>query len=105
MTLERTPGPTPIAASELEGLIPAISEQADLNDWEATNISEGTHWAFESRASLRSDVLTSEYLKELHRRMFNNTWKWAGKFRLTEKNIGVAFYKIAVELKDLLDDV
>jgi Fic-DOC domain mobile mystery protein B len=105
MTFERTPGPTPIAASELEGLIPAISEQADLNDWEDTNISEGTHWAFESRASLRSDPLTSEYLRELHRRMFNNTWKWAGKFRVTEKNIGVPFYKIAVELKNLLDDV
>jgi Fic-DOC domain mobile mystery protein B len=105
MTSERTPGPTPIAASELEGLIPAISAQADLNDWEATNIIEATQWAFESRASLRSDLLTSEYLKELHRRMFNNIWNWAGKFRLTEKNIGIPSYKIAIELKNLLDDV
>jgi len=104
MTFEHTPGQTPIAASELEGLIPAISVQAELNEWEETNIIEGRQWAFESRASLRLDPLTSGYLKKLHQHMFNHTWKWAGKFRLTEKNIGVAFHKIPVELQNLLDD-
>lgn len=104
MTFELTPGQTPIAASELEGLIPAISIQAELNEWEETNIIEGRQWAFENRASLRRDPLTSDYLKELHQHMFNHTWKWAGKFRLTDKNIGVAFYKIPVELQNLLDD-
>jgi Fic-DOC domain mobile mystery protein B len=101
---EHAPGQTPIAASELEGLIPAISNQAELNDWEETNIVEGRRWAFENRSSLRSDPLTSDYLKELHRRMFGHTWKWAGKFRMTDKNIGVAFYKIPIELQNLLDD-
>jgi len=104
MTFENTSGQTPIAASELDGLIPAISTQAELNDWEETNIIEARQWAFESRASLRLDPLTSGYLKELHQRMFHHTWKWAGKFRLTEKNIGVPFYRIPVELQNLLDD-
>jgi Fic-DOC domain mobile mystery protein B len=36
--------------------------------------------------------------------MFNKTWKWAGRYRLTEKNIGVPFYQIQERLKALLDD-
>jgi len=37
--------------------------------------------------------------------MFGKVWKWAGQFRRSEKNIGVAWIKIPVELKTLLDDV
>ena len=31
--------------------------------------------------------------------------EWAGKTRTTDKNIGVPFYKIRTELRQLLDDV
>ena len=37
--------------------------------------------------------------------MFNKTWKWAGQFRKSEKNIGVAWKKIPEMLKALCDDV
>ncbi len=36
--------------------------------------------------------------------MFDDTWKWAGQFRKTEKNIGVAPSVINIELKKLMDD-
>ena len=37
--------------------------------------------------------------------MFCHVWRWAGKFRQIEKNLGVPFYKISTELKTLCDDV
>ena len=36
--------------------------------------------------------------------MFENVWIWAGKFRKSEKNIGVNWININVDLKILLDD-
>jgi Fic-DOC domain mobile mystery protein B len=37
--------------------------------------------------------------------MYNNVWAWAGKFRKTNKNLGVDKQYIGIELKKLLDDV
>ncbi len=39
------------------------------------------------------------------RRMFNQTWKWAGKSRRTDKNIGVSWFEIPVRLRRMLGDV
>lgn len=41
---------------------------------------------------------------DLHKRMFSKVWKWAGKTRLTEKNIGVPCEQIFTKLKILFDD-
>ena len=37
--------------------------------------------------------------------MFNQTWKWAGQYRNTEKNIGVPFHEIREQLGGLVGDV
>ncbi len=37
--------------------------------------------------------------------MFSEVWKWAGSFKISEKNIGVAWTMIPVELRRLLDDI
>jgi Fic-DOC domain mobile mystery protein B len=37
--------------------------------------------------------------------MFNKTWRWAGQFRKTNKNIGVDWLKVSIELRNLLDDL
>ncbi len=42
---------------------------------------------------------------ELHKALFKEVWKWAGTFRLTEKNIGIEPFQISVSLRDLLDDL
>jgi Fic-DOC domain mobile mystery protein B len=96
------PGATPIDANEAAGLIPShISLQSELNEWEETNILEGRTWAFGRK---RKDLFSERFIKRLHREMFKNTWKWAGQFRTTDKNIGVPTYRIAQDLKNLCDD-
>jgi Fic-DOC domain mobile mystery protein B len=36
--------------------------------------------------------------------MYRDVWKWAGEFRRTEKNIGISWTQIGIELKKLLED-
>lgn len=97
-------GATPIDADEAVGLIPSLSTQAELNIFEAIDIGEAMNWAFGNKRFLRM-LLTEEALRRLHRKMFERTWKWAGTYRRTEKNIGVEPYRIAVEVRNLLADV
>jgi Fic-DOC domain mobile mystery protein B len=37
-------------------------------------------------------------------RMFDRVWKWAGEFRKTERNLGVAPHSIETELRKAIDD-
>ena len=36
--------------------------------------------------------------------MFDQTWRWAGTFRSSDKNIGVDWLQIAMQLRNLLDN-
>lgn len=103
MNPQYPPGATPLDPDEAAGLIPThITTQEQLNEWELANILEGEHWAFSRK---RKDLLSSRFMRSLHKRMFGNTWRWAGAFRKTEKNIGIDPIHIAAELKKLCDDV
>lgn len=95
-------GATPLDADELASLIPGhITTQSDLNEWEQLNIQQGEAWARKQR----KEILNDSFLRQLHRQMFGETWRWAGEFRKSDKNIGVDWLKISVELRKLLDDV
>ncbi len=97
-------GATPIDPNEMDGLIPLhISTQGQLNEWEASNILKAESWLFS--ISGHGDFLTIDFIKRLHIKMFNETWKWAGDFRSSEKNIGVGSYRITTDLNNLLEDV
>ncbi len=97
-------GQTPIDPDEAAGLIPAwIATRGDLNVAEEENIREGQAWM--QRLVGRRDVPTQDFLRELHTHMFGNVWRWAGTYRASEKNIGVAPSAITGELKNLFDDV
>lgn len=97
------PGATPLDPDEVRGLIPAhIRSQAELNQWEQANILDGSTWALRAR---EQDVLSERFVRELHRHMFGNTWRWAGTFRITGKNIGVDAVQIALQLRELLENV
>lgn len=92
---------TLITAEERGALIPTyITVRRELNEAEQANILEAEHWAF----ARRRDVLDLNFLTELHRRMFGDVWRWAGKFRTTERNIGVVPYRIQPDLVLLLQD-
>jgi Fic-DOC domain mobile mystery protein B len=95
------PGATPLDPDERAGLIPGhIATQGELNEWEQLNIVQGENWARKQR----KEILNEGFLRQLHQQLFGETWKWAGEFRKSDKNIGVDWLKIGVELKKLLDD-
>lgn len=92
---------TPLTEEEKQELKAKwITTRAELNELETQGIAEAEIWLLKNK----KDVLTEDFLKTLHKKMFGNVWKWAGKFRKTERNIGVAPYEISSKLKILLDD-
>ena len=97
-------GNTSLSPEEQDDLIPDLSTREELNEWERQNIIEAYAWVFERRNLRRNDPLTEPYVRRLHRRMFDQTWKWAGAYRSTEKNIGIAHYQIREALAALLGD-
>ena len=77
-------GNTALDDDELDGLIPPhIRTRAELNQWEARNLERALVWL----ADRPFDVLAPGALDGLHRRMFDQTWTWAGAYRRSEKNI------------------
>lgn len=103
MNFDGPPGATPLDLDEAAGLIPShIINQGQLNEWELANILGGEQWAFGRR---HKDLLESAFVRRMHRRMFGDTWRWAGIFRSTEKNIGVDPLCIQPDLHNLCEDV
>jgi len=101
MRLRYHKGATPLDPVELLDLIPEhLNTQEELNDWEERNIQKGRQWA-----SKKTDIVSISFIKELHRKMFDETWQWAGKFRKSERNLGISWYSIPTEVKKLCDDV
>ncbi|MEN8222001.1 MAG: mobile mystery protein B [Acidobacteriota bacterium] len=97
------PGATPLTAEDFEGLIPKhITTRSELNDAEFINITSATNKYLFSR---RRFDFSAESLFKLHKDMFGKVWKWAGQKRRTEKNIGVSFFNIDVEIGKFLDDL
>lgn len=103
--LNPDPGNTPLDADELAQLIPSLATKGELDEWERRNILEAYEWALNPRRIAGSDPLAENYLRELHERMFNRTWKWAGTYRNTEKNIGVLVHEIRNRIPALLGNV
>jgi Fic-DOC domain mobile mystery protein B len=94
---------TPLTAEEREQLIPTyITLRSELNEAEQINIAQANRWLGRMR---KRDILDDGYLRELHKRMFGDVWKWAGQYRLTPRNIGIDAYRIPMEVRQLVDDV
>ncbi|WP_186754201.1 mobile mystery protein B [Echinicola salinicaeni] len=97
-------GQTPLDEEEKEGLkIKSITTQGELDEFEQLNIEKAVEWTIHTKLK-PENILTEKFIKNLHKRMYGEVWKWAGKFRQTEKNIGVPWIQIGIELKNLLDD-
>ncbi len=93
-------GATPLDPDELVSLLLPISTQEELNSAEKEAIFE-CQLSLGRAKKLKNQILTLESLKEVHRKMFSSVWSWAGRFRTTEKNIGVAPHQIQVKLDEL----
>lgn len=97
---------TPLEPREREGLLQTwITHRRDLNEAEEENIVEGAAWARGRRRLPFERMLSEDFMRTLHKRMFGDVWQWAGTFRATERNIGVQAYRIGMELASLLSDI
>ena len=101
--LEIVPGATPLDRDEAAGLVPTyISTQGELNALEQENILKAEEWL--SRARKPEAILSEKFFRQLHREMFGDVWRWAGKYRNSEKSIGVPSVQVPVAVKTMLDN-
>ncbi|MHB8643586.1 MAG: mobile mystery protein B [Gaiellaceae bacterium] len=90
---------------EAAELLPSwISNRGDLDTAEQENIARAIQWAA-SRRLPRETILREDFVRELHRRMFSDVWRWAGTYRQTTKNLGVPAEDIVDQVAVLLGDV
>jgi len=104
LDLDYTNGQTPLYEDEKDGLlIPTITNRGELDEFEQLGVEKANEWLLSRKFSVNK-ILTENFVKDLHKRMFKDIWKWAGEFRKSNKNIGVDKFIIGMELKNLLDD-
>lgn len=104
LDLQYEDGQTPLNEEEKNGLlIKSITTHGELDEFEQLNIEKAIEWLLNSRIK-KDKILTEEFIRLLHKKMFENVWSWAGEFRKSEKNIGVKWIKIRIDLKNLIDD-
>ncbi len=101
---ENLSGQTPLDPDEKQGLIPShIQFVSELNEFESQNILEAEKQYLQGRRLHRS-LEDPEFLKKVHRTMFKQTWRWAGYYRRSDKNLGKEWHKIPEEVKKACDD-
>lgn len=105
LDLEYIEGQTPLEQEEMDGLlISTIATRCELDEFEQHNIEKAIMWSL--NRSFKADIIYNErFIRKLHTQMYGDVWSWAGEFRKTNKNIGMDWWKISIELKNLLDDV
>lgn len=104
LEFEYEDGQTPLDEDEKNGLlIKTIATQGELDEHEQRNIEKAIEWTIHNKFKA-SRIFDEKFIKELHKKMFSDTWKWAGDFRQSEKNIGVSWIRIPMELRLLVDD-
>jgi Fic-DOC domain mobile mystery protein B len=104
LEFEYIEGQSPLDEDEKEGLIiRTISTRSELDEFEQKNIETAVAWTL-SRNYKLDEILSEKFILEVHKRMFGQVWKWAGKFRKSNKNIGVDKFQIHTELRKLIAD-
>ena len=94
---------TPLTTEEKNGLkLKWITLRSELNEAEAKNIAQAQLWLASNK---KKDVCSDSFLRNLHKKMFGDVWVWAGEYRTTERNIGVAPYQISIKIMQLFDDL
>ena len=98
-------GATALTEAERRGLLLPALTRAELNRAEAANISDAMSWLFLSGRRLRPELVTGEdWLKRLHHRMYGQVWAWAGQYRTADRNLGVPYWQVRMDMRVLSDD-
>lgn len=108
-------GETPLPHDELSALLPEVVgvlgepvTLADVYDLEQAlqgQLQEEFMVAAVDGSLPLDELLADHFVRDLHARMYGPIWKWAGKWRSLELNIGVAPERIAVELRESLGTI
>lgn len=100
-----SPDATPLTDEERQGLRLPVTNRDELNRAEADNISRAMSWLFFSRRRLHPASVTQEaWLQRLHRRMYDQVWTWAGQYRKADRNLGVPYWQVRMEMRNLEAD-
>ncbi len=94
-------GRTELSEEDRLGLVPTyIATRVELFDAEQRNIAQ----ALLGRTPTLEKLLDDKYLRDLHRAMFDRVWRWAGRYRVRETNIGIAPARIPTAVRALVED-
>ena len=98
------PGATPI--DDVSGLrIKSLTTRQQLYEAEFRNTVKVINKYLARKPTRRMAPFTVAWIVKLHKEMFGDVWRWAGKIRQTEKNIGIKPYQIKPALENLLQDL
>jgi Fic-DOC domain mobile mystery protein B len=97
------PGETPFDVSDLK--IKGVGKRKELNTLEAENVRKATVKYLAAKPSRRVAPFSLTWLKRLHKQMFGDVWKWAGRFRTLNLNLGIDWRQIEEATQRLLDDL
>lgn len=97
-------GATPIDDTT-DLLIPGITTLQDLNAVEAENILEAMRSHLSVRKNAAGGWFDEPFLRRVHRDMFAKVWRWAGRYRNRELNIGVPAHRVPEEIAKLVGDI
>ncbi len=115
MPLQPGYGETPLSGDELDALLahvvdtlgPPVSK-ADIFDLESAvlqDVAEGLITDVFNGDLTLDELLTDQFLRDLHRQLYGDIWTWAGRWRSREINLGVAPEQIAVDLRTTMDNI
>lgn len=104
LDIEYIYGQTPLDDEEKEGLlIKSITSRIELDEFEQQNIEKAIEWTMRKKIN-SNHILDESFIRELHKHMFDDVWAWAGSFRKSDKNIGVDWHQIPLQLRQLIGD-
>ncbi|WP_426563140.1 mobile mystery protein B [Angustibacter sp. McL0619] len=98
-------GATPLTPDELEDLIPSyLVTRDELNAAEQQNISRALTSSRWRRRFEPLQLLDDLVARDLHKDPFGEVWRWAGRYRRTERNIGVDPTRVALDVRSLMEN-
>src|SRR5690606_30154507 len=115
MSLAPGYGETPLDGDEFDALLPKVREALgddltkaalfDLEQAVQAEVAEELLAAVIGGDLTTEQLVTDQFVRDLHLRTHRDMWTWAGSFRRTESSIGVAPEQIGMELRSTLDTI
>ncbi len=98
-------GQTPLPKEWKKHLLPPISNHGELNEHESLNIQKAVQ-KYQFGRRKKWPVTDFQFLKRVHKDMYQNVWTWAGEFRERDQitELGVSPSLISIELAKACKD-